>query len=121
MDSFSNLSIGDVSGALNQLPSPSDSEKKLDFCPDLSYSGSGATTANNSLRLSSFPSSAASLTSVASSIPYPSPVRTRQDSTIEISSVHRNSSYGESINEPTSHSPLESSDPQTQPANHSAV
>lgn len=126
MDSFSNLSIGDVSGALNNSNSApsSDPEKKLDFYPDLSYGGnngggSGGTTANNSLRRSS---SMTSLTSVASSITYPSPVLTRQDSSaIEISSVHRDSTYNESINIP-SNFPSESPRPLPQPAaNHNVV
>lgn len=132
MDSFSNMSIGDVSGALNGNLSPSDPEKKLDFYPDLSYgalsssgnSGGGNTTrVNNSLRLSSTPSSTLSLTSVASSIPYPTPARTRQDSAgIEISSVHRDSSYIESVNLPATNSPSEpSSQPQPQLSNHSPV
>lgn len=129
MDSFSNMSIGDVSGALvnNAQLSPSDPEKKLDYYPDLSYgalSSNGGTKVNNdSLRLSSFPSSAASLNSSASSITYPTPVRTRQDSGIEISSVHRDSIYVEHVNLPTTSdsSPSESSQPQPQPTKHSAV
>ena len=129
MDSYSNLSIGDVGGALNQN-SPSDPEKKLDYYPDLSYgalsaSNSGNNTkVNNSLRLSSFPSSAASLSSSASSIAYPTPARTRQDSEgIEISSVHRDSACIEPINHQPTSIPLtsESSQPQPQPTNDSAV
>jgi len=128
MDSFSNMSIGDVSGALvnNGQLSPSDPEKKLDYYPNLSYgalSSSGGTKVNDdSLRLSSFPSSAASLNSSASSVTYPTPVRTRQDSAIEISSVHRDSLFVEPTNPPTTtNSPSESSEPQPQPTNHSAV
>lgn len=124
MSSFSNMSIGDVSGALvNNGPlSPSDPEKKLDYYPDLSYgalsSNGGTKVDNNSLRLSSFPSSADSLNSSASSITYPTPVRTRQDSGIEISSVHRDSLYVETTT--TNPSPSESSRPQPT-TNHSAV
>ena len=52
MDSFSNLSIGDVGGALDKIDprSPSDPEKKLDYYPDLSYaalSTGGETKVNN--------------------------------------------------------------------------
>ena len=124
MDSF-NMSIGDVSGALSDSGpiSPSDPEKKLDYYPDLSYgalSSNGGTKVNNdSLRLSSFPSSSASLNSSASSVTYPTPARTRQDSGIEISSVHRDSLYVEPTT--SNSSPSESSQPQPQPNNHSAV
>lgn len=121
VDSF-NMTIGDVSNALaNDQLSPTDSEKKLDYYPDLSYgalSGSASTRVNDSERLASFPSSsAASLNSSASSVTYPSPARARQDSAIEISSVHRDSTY---ISPPAaSNSPSESSQPQR--TNHSAV
>jgi pheromone a factor receptor len=128
MDSFSNLSIGDVSGALtnNGPSSPSDPEKKLDYYPDLSYgalSSNGGTKVNtDSLRLSSFPSSAASLNSVATSITYPTPSRSRQDSGIEVSSVHIDSIYAGPNQPPTtSNHPSESSQPQSQPTNDSAV
>ena len=128
MDSF-NVSIGDVSGALvNNSPLSPSPEKKLDYYPDLSYgalSGKGATKVDiDSLRLSSFPSSAASLNSSASSITYPTPTLARQDSGIEISSVHRDSLYVEPINPPTSSnsSTSESSPrPLPQPTNDSAV
>jgi pheromone a factor receptor len=117
MDSFSNLSIGDVSGALNNGQSSSNPEKKLDFYEDLSYGArSSSGTKVNSL-------SSPSLFSSASSITYPTPVRTRQDSGIEISSVHRDSSsYIEPVNLPISNT-SESSQPQPQPtpADHSPV
>ena len=130
MDSFSNLSIGDVGGALDKIEprSPSDSEKKLDYYPDLSYaalSTGGETKVNNdSLGLSSFPSST-SLNSTATSITYPTPARTRQDSGgIEVSSVHRDGSIH--VVEPTppttSNTTSESSSqPQPQPTGGSAV
>ena len=128
MDSF-NMSIGDVSGALvnNAQLSPSDPEKKLDYYEDLSYGnlssnrGTKVNDDDNSPRLSSFPSSTYSS---ASSITYPTPVRARQDSGIEISSVHRDSFYvdSEPINPPTiPNSPSESSQPLPQPTNHSVV
>jgi pheromone a factor receptor len=95
IDSFSNMSIGDVGGALNK----SDPEKE-DFCPTVSYgalsipelgSDTLADTKDNGL------SSASSQTlSPACSITYSTPARTRQDfrpDGIEISSVHRDSSY----------------------------
>jgi pheromone a factor receptor len=123
-DSFNNLSIGDVSGALtnqqsSSTSSTSDPEKKLDCYPDLSYSRNKV----NSFQLSS-PSSMTSLSSSASSITYPTPARTRQDSGIEISSAHRDSSYiEEPVNLPISNS-SESSHPHprsTTPIDHSAV
>jgi pheromone a factor receptor len=114
MDSFSNMSIGDVSGALaNNGPlSPTYSEKKLNCYPDLSYGGTKVNT--DSLRLSSFPSSAVSFNSMASSITYPTPSRSRQDSGIEVSSVHRDSIYAGPNQPPTtSNPPSESSQPHT--------
>ena len=107
MDSFSNLSIGDVSGALNETPS--NSEKKLDYYPDLSYRAPSDTKVNGVL---SSPSSS------ASSITYPTPARTRQDSGIEVSSVQRDSLYVESINLPPTSS---SSELPTQPTDNSSV
>jgi hypothetical protein len=80
-DSFKDLSIEDVSGALtttNQSSSSSstavDPEKQLDCYPDLSYGGSRNKV--DSFQLSS-PSSMAALSSAASSITYPTPARTR--------------------------------------------
>jgi len=127
MDSFSNMSIGDVSGALaNNGPlSPTDPEKKLDCYPDLSYgalSSVGGTQVNtDSLRLSSFPSSAASLNSMASSITYPTPARSRQDSGIEVSSVHRDSIYAGPNQPPTTSNPLSESSQPPHTTNDNAV
>ena len=131
MDSFSNLSIGDVGGALDKIEprSPSDPEKKLDYYPDLSYSAlstGGETKVNNdSLRLSSFPSSSTSLNLMATSITYPTLARTRQDSGgIEVSSVHRDGSIHVVDPTPptTSNTPsVSSSQPQSEPTGLAAV
>ena len=128
IDSF-NISIGDLSGAqANHEPfSPSDSEKKLDYFSDLSYalsSGGGTKVNNDSLRLSSFSSSAASINSTISSITFPTPARTRQDSAgIEVSSVLRDSIYVEPTNPRTTsnNSPSELSEPQPRRTGHNAV
>ena len=122
VDSFSNMSIGDVSGVLNEN-SPSDPEKKLDYYPDLSYSAPD-TKVKKGLPSSPSPSSVA--LSSASSITYLSPARTRQNSDIEFSSpAQRDSSYSsytESIYLPPTSKPSESQQPQpTEPAGHSAV
>ena len=126
MDSFSNLSIGDVGGALdkNEPRSPS----------DLSYaalSTSGETKVNgDSLRLSSFPSASTSLNSSATSVTYPTPEPARTRQGIEVSSVHdRGGSIHvvepiTNLNPPstTSNTPSESSSQiQPQPTGPSAV
>lgn len=104
MDSFSNMSIGDVSGVLNEktLNEKADPEME-DFYPTMSYGalsipdvdGALADKKDNNL------SSASSQTlSSASSITYPTPARIRENScpdSIEISSAHRDSSYIEPI------------------------
>ena len=115
MDSFSNMSIGDVSGVLNENAS-SDPEKKLDYYPDLSYGAPDIKVVNNSSLLSS--PSISSPSSSASSITYPTPARTRQNSGIEVSSLHRDSSFVESINQPPTSN---SSESKPQPTDHSAV
>jgi len=79
-DSLSNMSIGDVGGALNE-ESSSDPEKS-DFYPTLSYDPKGNTLSSPTL-------------SSASSITYPTP---SSPDGIEISSVHDNSSDMESPN-----------------------
>ena len=116
MDSFSNMSIGDVSGVLNGNAS-SDLEKKLDYYPDLSYGAPDTKVVNNSSLLSS--PSLSSPSSSASSITYPTPARTRQNSGIEVSSLHRDSSFVESINQPPTST--NSSESKPQPTDHSAV
>ena len=136
MDSFSNMSIGDVGGALdkNEPRSPSDPEKKLVHYPDLSYAAlsiSGETKVNkDSLRLPSFPSSSTSLNSSATSATYPTPEPARTHQGIEVSSVHdRDGSINvvepiTNLNPPstTSNTPSESSSQiQSQPTGPSAV
>ena len=104
MDSFSNMSIEDVSGVLN--------EKSLS-----SSSSSSDTKVDNSPQSSPSPSFLA--LSSASSITYLSPARTRQDSGIEFSSPNRDSSYSsytESI-----YLPPPNSQQQPRSADHSAV
>ncbi|KAF8809922.1 STE3-domain-containing protein [Phlegmacium glaucopus] len=109
IDSFTDMSmsIGDVSGALNEKSDP----EKADFYSTLSYGALSIADVGNTLGDSktavSSPISPASSSS-SSSITYPEPVRTRQDSgvSIEISSVRQGSTYIEpnSLTVPTTNS-----------------
>jgi pheromone a factor receptor len=95
MDSFSNMSIGDVGGALNEKSDP----EKEDFCPTMSYGALSIPDVDADTKGNSLSSASSRTLSTASSITYPTPARMRQDSRpdgIEISSVHRDSSYIES-------------------------
>jgi len=116
LDSYNNLSIGDVGGVLNEKSS--DFEKR-DFCPDLSYgelsiADVGGTLAD--IKDDSVSSLTVPTSSAASSITYPRPTVTRQNSRdgIEVSSARRGSAHiesPESLAVPTFNSPLSRSQP----------
>ena len=95
MDSFSNMSFGDVGDALNEKSDP----EKEDFYPTMSYGAPSIPDVGGALadtKGNNRTSASSQTLSVASSITYPMPARTRQDSRpdgIEISSVYRDSSY----------------------------
>ena len=122
LDSYNNLSFGDVGGTLNEKSS--DLEKQ-DFSATLSYGEISITDVGGTLadiKGDSMSSLTSPTSSAASSITYPRPTLTRQDSRdgIEVSSAHRGSTYMES---PQSLPVLTSNSPQSrsQPSGGSMV